>query len=242
MHATQARRLWLLMLISLAVAFPLKLPTVQAQPAGELNVALHFTMSPTWFDPAETPGIITPFLMLYAIHDALVKPLPEGPMTPSLAESWTMSEDGRVYDFRLRQGVSFHNGDPFTAEDEILGGYHYELSIQEAEFAITHMQDKPVSGRIFLDKDIHDNLRKAVDELREAADRLQGKDDHKGRNTMLLLAGITIGILFNPMTGPATRQWIKDKVLGSSDDFTYGGESGSGGDSGSSGSGSGDDD
>jgi hypothetical protein len=91
-----------------------------------------------------------------------------------------------------------------------------------------------LASRVATDKDIQDNLRTAVEELREAADRLQGKDDHKGRNTMLLLAGITIGILFNPMTGPATRQWIKDKVLGSSDDFTYGGETGSSGDSGSS--------
>ena len=88
------------------------MPSAQGQPAGEMNVALHFTMSPTWVDPAETPGIITPFLMLYAIHDALVKPMPEGLMTPSLAESWTVSEDGRIYEFRLRQGLTFHNGEP----------------------------------------------------------------------------------------------------------------------------------
>jgi hypothetical protein len=88
--------------------------------------------------------------------------------------------------------------------------------------------DRGVSGiasRVATDKDIQDNLKKAVDELRQAADRMQGKEDHKGRNTMLLLAGIAIGILFNPMTGPATRQWVKDKVLGPSDDFTYGGDS-----------------
>ena len=91
--------------------------------------------------------------------------------------------------------------------------------------------DRGVTGiatRVATDKDIQENLKKAVDELREAADRVQGKEEHKGRNTMLLLAGITLGILFNPMTGPATRQWVKDKVLGPSDDFTYGGDSGSG--------------
>ena len=43
---------------------------------------------------------------------------------------------------------------------------------------------------------------------------------------MLLLTGITLGILFNPMTGPATRQWLKEKVLGPSDDFTYSGDTG----------------
>ena len=54
--------------------------------------------------------------MLYALHDALVKPMPGGVMTPSLAESWTASPDGRTYDFLLRN-LRFHNGDPLTAED-----------------------------------------------------------------------------------------------------------------------------
>ena len=72
------------------------------------------------------------------------------------------------------------------------------------------------------DKDIQDNLRKAVEELRSAANRIQGKEDHGTRNTMLLLAGITAGILFNPMTGPQTRQWLMDKITGeSSDDYSY---------------------
>jgi len=72
------------------------------------------------------------------------------------------------------------------------------------------------------DKDIQENLRRAVDELRTAANRIQGKEDHGARNTMLLLVGITVGILFNPMTGPQTRQWLMDKVMGeSSDDYSY---------------------
>ena len=78
--------------------------------------------------------------------------------------------------------------------------------------------------RVATDKEIQDNLKKAVDELREAARRVQGKEDHGGRNTMLLLAGITAGILLNPMTGPATRKWIMDRVTGESgDDFGYSG-------------------
>ncbi len=80
-----------------------------------------------------------------------------------------------------------------------------------------------VASRVATDKEIQDNLRKAVEELREAGDRVRGKEDHSGRNTMLLLAGITLGVLFNPATGPQTRAWLKDKVLGPSDDFTYGG-------------------
>ena len=76
--------------------------------------------------------------------------------------------------------------------------------------------------RAATDKDIQDNLKKAVEELRTAANRIQGKEDHGARNTMLLLAGITAGILFNPMTGPQTRAWLMEKITGEgSDDYTY---------------------
>jgi len=88
-----------------------------AAPAGQMTWAVHISLAPTWFDPAETPGIITPFMVLYALHDALVKPMPGNPMAPSLAESWNASPDGLVYEFVLRKGVKFHNGEPVTAED-----------------------------------------------------------------------------------------------------------------------------
>jgi peptide/nickel transport system substrate-binding protein len=88
-----------------------------AAPDGEVRWAVHISLAPTWFDPAETPSVITPFMMLYALHDAVVKPMPGEPMAPSLAESWTMSKDGLAYEFVLRKGVKFHNGDPVTAED-----------------------------------------------------------------------------------------------------------------------------
>src|SRR5262247_4094580 len=81
-------------------------------PSGQMTWALHFTLAPTLFEPAETPGLITPFLTLYALHDALVKPMPGKVMTGSLAESWTTSPDGLVYEFTLRKGVTFHNGEP----------------------------------------------------------------------------------------------------------------------------------
>ena len=89
----------------------------QPKPEGEMRWALYVTLSPVWFDPAEVTGVITPFWVLYAIHDALVKPMPGNPMAPSLAESWTVSADHRVYEFKLREGLKFHNGDPFTADD-----------------------------------------------------------------------------------------------------------------------------
>ena len=87
------------------------------RPQGQLTWGIHVSLAPTWFDPAETPGIITPFMVLYALHDAMVKPMPGKPLAPSLAESWSASEDGLTYDFVLRQGAKFHNGEPVTAED-----------------------------------------------------------------------------------------------------------------------------
>jgi peptide/nickel transport system substrate-binding protein len=92
-------------------------PSSAAAPEGQLTWAVHVSLAPTWFDPAETPGIITPYMVLYAIHDALVKPMPGQPTAPSLAETWSAAADGRSYDFTLRKGVTFHNGDPVTAED-----------------------------------------------------------------------------------------------------------------------------
>ena len=92
--------------------------SAEAKPEGEMRYAVYVTIAPAWLDPGETgPGNLTPFWMLYALHDALVKPMPGNRMAPSLAESWTESPDKLVYEFKLRHGVKFHNGDPFTADD-----------------------------------------------------------------------------------------------------------------------------
>src|SRR5712691_2123510 len=87
-----------------------------AGPQGQLSWGVHVSLAPTWFDPAETSGI-TNFMVLYALHDALVKPMPGQPLAASLAESWSAAEDGRSYEFVLRPGAKFHNGEPVTAED-----------------------------------------------------------------------------------------------------------------------------
>src|SRR5881409_4350234 len=92
-------------------------PAAVASPEGQMSFALQVSLAPVWFDPAETTSTSVPFIVLYAVHDALVKPMPGQPMAPSLAESWTASEDGLSYEFVLRRGVKFHNGDPVTAED-----------------------------------------------------------------------------------------------------------------------------
>src|SRR5689334_4554497 len=88
-----------------------------AAPKGQLTWATHVSLAPTWFEPAETPALITPFMVLYAMHDAMVKPMPGILKSPSLAKAWQMSEDGTTWDFTIRNGAKFHNGAPVTAED-----------------------------------------------------------------------------------------------------------------------------
>src|SRR5437773_417587 len=89
----------------------------QNAPEGQLTIAFDTTIAPSYLDPAEVAGLATPFTFLYALHDAMIKPLPGNNMAPCLAESWTESADGLVYEFKLRAGLKFHNGDAFTAED-----------------------------------------------------------------------------------------------------------------------------
>src|SRR5215469_13824040 len=83
----------------------------------QLTWGVHVSLAPAWFEPAEASGIITPFMVLYALHDAMVKPMPGKGLAPSLAESVTASEDGRSYELVLRDAAKFHNGDPLTADD-----------------------------------------------------------------------------------------------------------------------------
>src|ERR671932_1695645 len=107
--------IWLCVLLAGDV---LAAPAAAYKPEGEMRWALYVTISPAWFDPGQVAVVGgTPFWFCYALHDALVKPMPGNPMAPSLAESWTVSPDQLVYDFKLREGLQFHNGDPFTAED-----------------------------------------------------------------------------------------------------------------------------
>ncbi len=103
-----------------------------AAPEGQLTWGVHISLAPTWLDPAEAPGIITPYMVYYALHDALVKPMPGQPEAPSLAESWSVSKDGLVYEFVLRQGVRFHNGEPVTAEDVKFSFERYRGSAKQA--------------------------------------------------------------------------------------------------------------
>ena len=103
--------------LAILLLLPLSVGIAMAAPEGTMTWGVHVTLASRWLDPGDTEAFITPFLVLYAIHDALVKPMPGGDNTPSLAESWTASKDGLSYEFALRKNVKFHNGDPVMADD-----------------------------------------------------------------------------------------------------------------------------
>src|SRR5258705_13241477 len=89
---------------------------VAVPPDGTMAIGLHVTLATRWLDPGETEALITPFMVLYALHDALVKPMPAGIMTPSPAEYETMAKDGLTYQFLLRKNAKFHTREPVAAE------------------------------------------------------------------------------------------------------------------------------
>jgi peptide/nickel transport system substrate-binding protein len=117
-------------------------------PAGQMTWAVHISLAPTWFDPAETSGTITSYMVLYALHDAMVKPMPGNPMTPGLAESWNVSPDGLVYEFVLRRGARFHNGDPVTAEDVKFSFERYRGSAAKVIKDRVAAVEIPEAGRV----------------------------------------------------------------------------------------------
>jgi peptide/nickel transport system substrate-binding protein len=109
------------MIVSIVLAVLMLIVVTPARPAqaqsDQVTWGVHINLAPTWLDPAESSGIITPYMIYYALHDALAKPMPGQLLAPSLAQSWTVSKDNLTHEFVLRKGIVFHNGDPVTAED-----------------------------------------------------------------------------------------------------------------------------
>jgi hypothetical protein len=148
------------------------------------------------------------------------RPTPERKDSSQMANALDRISEVRPYveraaqDEELRKNVQAAFGAAKSVYDELLGNRGMT----------------GIATRVASDKKVQDDMRTALEELRSAASRLQTKeDDHSTRNTVLLLTGIIIGALYNPWTGPATRSWIKEKVLGPSDEFTYSGNSGNSG-------------
>ena len=121
------------------------------------------------------------------------------------------ASDARPYierafkDEKVREDVKSAIATARDIYDELLGGRAFGAA----------------AARVVTDKDIQQQLRDAIDDLRDAADRVQDKKSHSARNTTLLLTGITLGLLFNPVTGPATRRWLQNKVFGEGEEFEY---------------------
>src|SRR5262245_63015696 len=116
MTTSRSRLLAVLLLVAVTITAVVAVSVASAA-EGEMRWGLHVTLAARWLDPAETEAFNTPFMVMYAVHDALVKPMPPGPTTPSLAESWTEAKDHLSYTFMLRKGARFHNGEPVTADD-----------------------------------------------------------------------------------------------------------------------------
>jgi len=106
--------------------------------------------------------------------------------------------DRAMHDEKLRDDVMSAFATARELYNELIGGRN----------AVT------LATRVATDDEIRDKLREAIDDLRSAAERLQGKKSHGGRTTTVLVAGIALGILFNPVTGPETRKWLKELIGG----------------------------
>src|SRR5215813_453464 len=117
MTSLQTRRPHVVVALAALLVVVAVFPSRALAAEGEMRWALHVTLVARWLDPAETEAFNTPYMVMYAVHDALMKPMPPGPTTPSLAESWTEAKDHLSYTFTLRKDARFHNGEPVTAED-----------------------------------------------------------------------------------------------------------------------------
>lgn len=121
--------IWTLMLLSVGGMLLVGSVDLKAEPPqGVLKQGIHWSISADWLDPATCGFAVSAHLPLYLFHDALIKVMPEGAFTPSLAESWTISQDSKTYEFKLRKGVKFHNGDEMTAEDVIFSFWRYKAA------------------------------------------------------------------------------------------------------------------
>ena len=125
-------------------------------------------------------------------------------------------ETARPYLERIREDEELH--------DHVKNAYASARKIYEELLAPAGATG--IAMRVARDKDLRDELQKVVEELREAGKHARGEESHRGRNFTLLTIGIALGVLFNPMTGPDTRRWLKEKVFGP-EEFEYGGSVGS---------------
>jgi ABC-type transport system substrate-binding protein len=105
-------------------------------PKGTFTIAQHFALDPTWLDPQDHIVALTQQHYDYLVHDALIKTMPQGLLTYSLAEHAEATADFTKVAFRLRPGLKFHDGQPLTT----------------ADVAWSYQNYRGVSAKLFKDK------------------------------------------------------------------------------------------
>lgn len=93
--------------------------TTAAESSAQTEVVIGLQLEPPTLDLTSSPAAAIPQVLLYNVYETLVKLEADGSISGLLAESWDVSDDGLVYTFHLRDGVTFHNGDPLTADDVV---------------------------------------------------------------------------------------------------------------------------
>ncbi len=93
--------------------------TTAAEESAATEVTIGLQLEPPTLDLTSSPAAAIPQVLLYNVYETLVRLQPDGSITPLLASEWEVSDDGLVYTFTLRDGVSFHNGEAFTADDVV---------------------------------------------------------------------------------------------------------------------------
>jgi len=121
-----------------------------AAPDGQLRIGAHVSLAPTWFDPAETSGIITPFMLLYAMHDAMDEG--DAGQSDGALPRRSLDHGARWAELRLHaaQGRAVPNGEPLTAED-------VKFSLERYRGAASKTLKERVAG-----VDIHDPHRLTI--------------------------------------------------------------------------------
>lgn len=106
-----------LVALALASAFVVVMPVAPAWAQARTDVKIGLVLEPPSLDPTAEAAAAVDEVVYANVFEGLTRFAPDGSIVPGLAESWEISEDGLTYTFQLRDGVTFHDGTTFDAED-----------------------------------------------------------------------------------------------------------------------------